>query len=113
MKDSSPDTPMMGEGCRAKLFDEQDRDALKAACVEDSDIWADLPPRSPGPDCFDDSIDPLLRQHVETALSSCMMVTSWPACRASSLDPARRSTRSATYYRPHFRGPASTAASRT
>jgi RimJ/RimL family protein N-acetyltransferase len=49
------DAPMMGDGCRAKLFDEQDRDALKTACAEDSDIWQ-IYANNFGPDGFDDSI---------------------------------------------------------
>ena len=33
---------MTGDGCRAEPFAEQHRDALRAACAEDRDIWADL-----------------------------------------------------------------------
>ena len=31
--------PMTGDGCRAELFDKRHRDALRAACAEDGDIW--------------------------------------------------------------------------
>ena len=34
------DKPMAGEDCRAELFAEHHRAALKAACAEDPDIWA-------------------------------------------------------------------------
>ena len=34
---------MTGDGCRAELFSDQYRDALRAACAEDSDIWAIYP----------------------------------------------------------------------
>ena len=30
---------MTGDGCRAEPFGEQHRDALRAACEEDLDIW--------------------------------------------------------------------------
>ena len=33
------DAPMQGDGCRAELFSEDYRDALRAACAEDPDIW--------------------------------------------------------------------------
>ena len=31
--------PMTGEGCRAELFNEGNRQALKSACAEDGEIW--------------------------------------------------------------------------
>ena len=46
---------MTGDGCRAELFDEQHRAALKAACAEDRDIWA-IFANNFGPDGFDDSV---------------------------------------------------------
>ena len=48
--------PMTGESCRAELFSEGRRDALKAACAEDPDIW-DIFANDFGPDGFDASID--------------------------------------------------------
>ncbi|HET8749260.1 MAG TPA: GNAT family protein [Sphingomicrobium sp.] len=47
---------MVGNGCRAELFDERHRDALKATCAEDPDIW-DIYSNNFGPDGFDESID--------------------------------------------------------
>ena len=48
--------PMTGDGCRAELFSEKYRDALKAACAEDREIW-DIYANNFGPDGFDASID--------------------------------------------------------
>jgi RimJ/RimL family protein N-acetyltransferase len=48
--------PMSGEGCRAELFSEQYREALKAACAEDGEIWQ-IYATNFGPDGFDDAID--------------------------------------------------------
>ena len=50
------DAPMTGDGCRADLFEDGHRDALKAACAEDPDIW-DIYANDFGPDGFDASID--------------------------------------------------------
>ena len=46
---------MTGEGCRAELFDEVHREALKAACAEDGQIW-EIYANNFGPGGFDDSI---------------------------------------------------------
>jgi RimJ/RimL family protein N-acetyltransferase len=46
---------MTGDGCRAELFDEQHREALRAACAEDPDIWQ-IYANNFGPDGFDESI---------------------------------------------------------
>ena len=48
--------PMAGEGCRAELFGEQHRAALKAACAEDREVW-EIYANNFGPDGFDESID--------------------------------------------------------
>ena len=52
---------MTGDGCRAEPFAEHHRDALRAACAEDRDIWA-IYANDFGPDGFDASIDALRRQ---------------------------------------------------
>ena len=52
---SELDAPMEGDGCRAELYTDAWRDALKAACVEDGDIWQ-IYANNFGPDGFDDSI---------------------------------------------------------
>ena len=46
---------MTGAGCRAELFCDHYRDALRAACAEDRDIWR-IYANDFGPDGFDDSI---------------------------------------------------------
>jgi len=48
--------PMIGDGCRAELFSERYRQALKAACSEDREIW-EIYANNFGPDGFDASID--------------------------------------------------------
>jgi len=48
--------PMSGDRCRAELFDERHRDALRAACAEDADIWQ-IYANDFGPEGFDGSID--------------------------------------------------------
>ena len=48
--------PMTGDGCRAELFSEQWREALKSACAEDLDIWP-IYSISFDPEHFDQSID--------------------------------------------------------
>lgn len=49
-------TPMTGDGCRAELFGEEHRDALRAACAEDREIWQ-IYANDFGPEGFDSSID--------------------------------------------------------
>lgn len=53
---SALDDPMTGDGCRAELFAEHHRKALRDACAEDRDIWQ-LYANNFGPDGFDASID--------------------------------------------------------
>src|SRR6476620_7753031 len=48
--------PMAGDGCRAELFAETYREALKAACAEDREIWQ-IYANNFGPDGFDENID--------------------------------------------------------
>ena len=50
------DAPIVGDGCRAELFDERHREALKAACAEDREIWQ-IYANDFGPEGFDESID--------------------------------------------------------
>jgi RimJ/RimL family protein N-acetyltransferase len=49
------DAPMFGDGCRAEPFCEHYREALKAACAEDREVWQ-IFANNFGPDGFDDSI---------------------------------------------------------
>ena len=96
--------PMAGDCCRAELFSEAHRDALKAACAEDGEIWQ-IYANNFGPDGFDDSIDRYSPTHT-TAPSSCSTATSSPACRVSSASTKARQVLEigGTYYRPQFRG---------
>jgi RimJ/RimL family protein N-acetyltransferase len=48
--------PMTGGNCSAELFSEPHREALRAACAEDRDVW-EIYANNFGPDGFDDSID--------------------------------------------------------
>jgi RimJ/RimL family protein N-acetyltransferase len=52
----SLDAPMTGDKCRAELFGEQWREALKSACAEDPGIWP-IYSISFDPEHFDESID--------------------------------------------------------
>jgi hypothetical protein len=47
---------MLGDGCRAELYEEKHHDALKAACAEDGEVW-EIYANNFGPDGFDKSID--------------------------------------------------------
>src|SRR6476620_4706101 len=55
LRDDELGQPMMGDGCRAKLFSDQYREPLKASCAEDQEIWQ-IYANNFGPDGFDDSI---------------------------------------------------------
>jgi RimJ/RimL family protein N-acetyltransferase len=47
---------MTGNGCRAELFSEEHRDALKSACAEDREIW-EIYANDFGPEGFDQSVE--------------------------------------------------------
>ena len=96
--------PMAGDGCRAELFDGKHRDALRAACAEDLDIWQ-IYSMNFGPPDFDATIDAfagkpnnrtfVLFEGDELAGMSSLI----------TIDPGRQSLEiGGTYYRPHFRG---------
>jgi RimJ/RimL family protein N-acetyltransferase len=96
--------PMKGDGCRAELFSEQHRDALRAACAEDRDIW-EIYSLNFGPEAFDETIDALAARpntrvfvlfdgDVLAGMSSYL-----------GIDDARQTLEiGGTYYRPHLRG---------
>ena len=48
--------PLVGESVRGEPFGEAHRDALRAACAEDAEIWA-IYSKDFGPEGFDESID--------------------------------------------------------
>jgi RimJ/RimL family protein N-acetyltransferase len=96
--------PMIGENCAAELFSEQHRDALKAACAEDADIWQ-IFANDFGPDGFDASIDlytsgPRNRTFVLFNGGELAGMSSF-----LGIDEARQVLEiGGTYYRPHLRG---------
>ena len=96
--------PMIGEGCRAEPFGEQYRDALRAACEEDLDIWK-IYSLNFGPPDFDRNIDWFSgkannRTFVLFEGDELAGMSSFIA-----IDEARQCLEiGATYYRPHLRG---------
>jgi len=96
--------PMTGDGCRAELFSEKHRDALKAACAEDSEIWQ-IYANNFGPGGFEESIDrytsnPNNRTFVLFEADELAGMSSY-----LGIDPARQVLEiGGTYYRPHLRG---------
>jgi RimJ/RimL family protein N-acetyltransferase len=95
---------MTGDGCRAELFSESRRDALKAACAEDRDIWQ-IYANNFGPVGFDDSIErytsnPNNRTFVLFEGEELAGMSSY-----LGIDPNRQVLEiGGTYYRPKFRG---------
>jgi RimJ/RimL family protein N-acetyltransferase len=96
--------PMRGDGCTALPFTQDHRAALKAACAEDSEIWA-IYSVSCDPEHFDDTIDALLsRQDAETFV---LFDGETFAGMSSFLRIDRRHKVleiGFTYYRSHLRG---------
>jgi RimJ/RimL family protein N-acetyltransferase len=96
--------PMSGEGCRAELFAEQYREALKAACAEDGEIWQ-IYATNFGPDGFDDAID-LYR--ISSRNRTFVLFEGDELAGMSSylgIDQGRQVLEiGGTYYRPKFRG---------
>jgi RimJ/RimL family protein N-acetyltransferase len=96
--------PMTGDNCRAELFDERHRDALRAACAEDGDIW-DLYATNFGPDGFDEAID--LYRSGKRNRTFVLFDGDELAGMSSylTIDPYRGVLEiGGTYYRPHLRG---------
>jgi len=98
------DAPMVGEGCQAELFAEGTRDALRAACAEEKEIWA-IYSTPFDPEHFDASIDqlssaPLNRTFVLFDGDELAGMSSF-----IGLDESRQTLEiGGTYYRPHLRG---------
>ena len=96
--------PMIGERCRAERFSEEDREPLKAACVEDRDIWK-IYANNFGPDGFDDSIT---RYTSNPANRTFVLYEGDELAGMSSylgIDSNRQVLEiGGTYYRPHLRG---------
>jgi RimJ/RimL family protein N-acetyltransferase len=96
--------PMVGDGCSATLFEERHREALKAACAEDPDIWA-IYANNFGPDGFDDSIN--LYRSTKRNRTFVLFDGEELAGMSSYLgiDASRQTLEiGGTYYRPHLRG---------
>ena len=96
--------PILGHSCRAELFTEQDRDALRAACAEDRDIWA-IYATNFGPDGFDAAID----GYVSNPRNRTFLLFDGDELAGMSsflgIDRNRQVLEiGGTYYRPKFRG---------
>ncbi len=96
--------PMSGDDCRAELFREEHREALKAACAEDPDIWA-IYANDFGPDGFDESID----FYCSSRRNRTFVLFDGDELAGMSsflgIDEGRQCLEiGGTYYRPHLRG---------
>ena len=96
--------PMAGDNCRAELFGERHRDALRAACAEDSDIWQ-IYALNFGPEDFDRTID--FYRGMKANCTFVLFDGDELAGMSSFLgiDEHRQCLEiGGTYYRPHLRG---------
>ena len=98
------DAPMAGEDCRAELFAEGHREALKTACAEDGDIWQ-IYANNFGPDGFDASID----RYVSSPRNRTFVLFDGDELAGMSsflgIDEGRQCLEiGGTYYRSHLRG---------
>jgi RimJ/RimL family protein N-acetyltransferase len=95
---------MTGDGCRAELFGERHRDALRAACAEDGEIW-EIYANNFGPGGFDESID----RYISTPNNRTFVLFDDDELAGMSsylgIDEQRQVLEiGGTYYRPHLRG---------
>ena len=96
--------PMIGDDCRAELFSDNYRAALRAACAEDGDIWQ-IYANNFGPDGFDDAI--ALYRSSDCNRTFVLFEGDELAGMSSyiGIDEARGVLEiGGTYYRPRFRG---------
>ena len=96
--------PMTGDGCRAEAFLESYREALKAACAEDDEVW-NIYSSNFGPEGFDDSIG----QYVSSPNNRTFVLFEGDELAGMSsyfgIDSNRQVLEiGGTYYRPRFRG---------
>lgn len=103
-EDCQLDAPMTGEACRAERFSEAYRDALKAACAEDREIW-EIYSNDFGPDGFDESIE----RYLSNANNRTFLLFNGDELAGMSsylaIDWNRQVLEiGGTYYRPRFRG---------
>ncbi len=96
--------PMIGDGVRAEPISEAQREPLKTACAEDTEIWS-IYSISCDPDHFDESIDALIAW---PDAASFVLFEGDALVGMSSflrIDPKNRVLEIGfTYYRPKFRG---------
>ena len=96
--------PMTGDGCRAELFTEDHREALKSACAEEAEIWK-IYSTPFDPEHFDASIDKLASAPSNQTF---VLFEGDEIAGMSSfigIDEARQTLEiGGTYYRPHLRG---------
>ena len=96
--------PMAGDHCTAELFTQDHRQALKAACAEDEEIW-EIYSSSFAPDAFDASIDHYLSNGKNRTF---VLFENGELAGMSSflgIDEGRQVLEiGGTYYRPKFRG---------
>jgi RimJ/RimL family protein N-acetyltransferase len=95
---------MTGEGCGAELFSESLRGELRAACAEETEIWA-IYSTPFDPEHFDHSIDQL----AEAPLNRTFVLFDGDELAGMSsfigIDEGRQVLEiGGTYYRPHLRG---------
>jgi RimJ/RimL family protein N-acetyltransferase len=96
--------PMTGDGCRAELFTEDHREALKSACAEEVEVWK-IYSTPFGPEHFDASIDKLAM----AALNRTFVLFEGDEIAGMSsfigIDEPRQTLEiGGTYYRPQLRG---------
>ena len=96
--------PMIGDNCAAEPFDEKHREALRAACAEDDEVW-EIYASNFGPDGFDSTIEfytsnPRNRTFVLFESDELAGMSSY-----LGIDEGRQVLEiGGTYYRPKFRG---------
>ena len=96
--------PMTGDRCRAEPFTEGQREALKAACAEDREIWQ-IYATNFGPDDFDQSVD----RYISSPNNHMFVLYEGDELAGMSsflgIDEGRQTLEiGGTYYRPKFRG---------
>ena len=96
--------PMAGGGCRAELFREHHREALKVACAEDGEIWQ-IYANNFGPDGFDQSVE----TYTSNLRNRMFVLFEGDELAGMSsflgIDEGRQCLEiGGTYYRPKFRG---------
>ncbi|HET9811437.1 MAG TPA: GNAT family protein [Sphingomicrobium sp.] len=100
---SALDAAMQGDGCRAEPMGEHHRDALRAACAEDPDIWR-LYALNFGPDGFDSSFDRIVSLPWQRFVLFDGDELAGMSCFINADDKRGVVEIGNTYYRPRHRG---------